>query len=108
MMCYMGSPEQAAIMIGAVQPILHKIFCYKQSYPVYAGGMYFCKAVGIKKGKYNANIDAPEKNINGGVGQHKVNILYGVFQGIGGLALQVAEQDFKPNHYHIQWRADEY
>ena len=34
MMGYMGGPEKADMVICAVQPVVHKIFCYEQSQPI--------------------------------------------------------------------------
>jgi hypothetical protein len=109
MMGDMGGPEQPAIMIHAVKPVIHEIFEKQEHDPVDPWiTNRACDAYVIKKAEDKAYIYDTKSQIDHAVQDHEINILRCIPEGITVLFMQFAEKQFQPDNNQVNGGGDEY
>ena len=76
----MGGPEEPAVMIHPVQPVIHEILEDHEYDPVDPWVLQgLCYPVIIKEGEYKANVNYTKDQVNATVQYHEIDILGRVF-----------------------------
>lgn len=108
MMRHMCGPEKAAIMFHPVHPVEHEILENEQHDPVNPYIMdRLEKTVIIEKGKDDADVDGPEKEIDTHIQQHEINILQAILPGIGFLFPEIGQKHLQPDDDQVDRGGDQ-
>ncbi len=89
-------PEEADLVVPAVQPVVKEVFGQQQQEPI-GEDIRDRYPVMVIADLEDQQIDAAEQKVDDAVQQHQVNIIEGIFKGIEFPMPVIAEQDLQPD-----------
>lgn len=105
-MCDMNGPEQADLVIPAMQPIVEEVFGQEQQEPVGKDIRDGDPVMDVTELE-DEQVDAAEQEVDRAIQQHQVNVAKGVLERIEFSMTVIAEQDLQADDEKIQRCADQ-
>src|SRR5688500_6087830 len=106
MMRNMNRPQDTHFMVEQVQPVIKKIFCKHQEYPVHNHLVEFNEAVSVKIIE-DHEVNGAETKINEAVDKEQVQDRGSVYPVIQSFNPVITQEDFDPDDEYVQRGADQ-